>query len=219
MTPTSPQATEEAERLLRQANLARLRGDNPTADKLLQEAMTVAPGSAVVLEAVGDDYVHRKQWRKAYEAFEAAHRADPTSVSAERKFGEMVLKVKLAVDPFAASPTDVGTMASGKAAMLLSVFLPGVGQMVLGKYTKGGVMLGGWVLGWLGFLADPSGFKGLMTLLGMAKGTTPGPLALPALALAAGFHLWSMFDAVATSKGLTPREKIEHPTPPVDKPF
>ncbi|MBS1708072.1 MAG: hypothetical protein JSS65_05045 [Armatimonadetes bacterium] len=219
LTPTTPEAAEDAERILRQANLARVRGDNSMADKLLQEAMSVAPGSVAVLEAVGDDYVHRKQWRKAFEVYEMAHKAEPTNISVERKYGEMVLKVKLAVDPFMMSASDVGTMASGKAAMLLSVFLPGVGQMVLGHYVKGGVMLGGWVLGWLGFLSDPSGFKGLMTMIGMAKGATPGPLALPSLALAVGFHLWSMFDSVSTSKGLTPREKIEHPVPPVDKPF
>lgn len=189
------------------------------ADKLLQEAMSVAPGSVPVLEAVGDDYVRRKQWRKAYEVFEIAHKADPINVSVERKFGEMVLKVKLAIDPFAAAQQDIGTVASGKAAMLLSIFLPGVGQLVLGKYFKGGVMLGGWLLGWIVFLADPNGFKGLMTIIGMAKGATPGPLAFPAIMAATLCHLWSLSDAVAVSKGLAPREKIEHPVPPVDKPF
>ena len=219
LTPTTPEAAEEAEKILRQANLARVRGDNTMADRLLQEAMSVAPGSVAVLEAVGDDYVHRKQWRKAFEVYEIAHKTDPTNVAVERKFGEMVLKVKLAVDPFAMNQRDVGTMASGKAAMLLSVFLPGVGQMVLGSYVKGGFMLGGWAIGWLVFLADPQGFKGLMTMIGMAKNATPGPLAIPALMVAIAFHLWSMFDAVATSKSLGPREKIEHPAPPVDKPY
>lgn len=219
LTPTSPEAAEEAERILRQANLARVRGDNSMADRLLQEAMSVAPGSVAVLEAVGDDYVHRKQWRKAYEVYEMAHRADPANIAVERKFGEMVLKVKMAIDPFSAPQRDVGTMASGKAAMLLSVFLPGVGQMVLEQYVKGGFMLGGWILGLLGFFSDRDAVPGLMTLIGMAKGHVLGPLTVPALAVAVAFHLWSMFDAVATSKGLGPREKIEHPTPPVDKPF
>jgi len=212
---TSPEAQEQAESILRQARLAKIRGNRTESDELLQAAIAAAPHSAEVLEAVGDDYAERKQMKKAMETYAMAVAAAPGNIGIERKHAESVLAVKGIVDPFTMlEQADSGTMASGKAAMVLSIFLPGVGQMVTGHVTKGIFMLSGVVLGWVITLSLPNGFSELLKSL--SRPANPNPLIFVTMPIAVGCHLWSMFDAASTAKRFTPK-KIVRPTPLSDR--
>lgn len=215
--PPSEEQLEQAENLLRQAQLARIRGNDSVADRLLTEAAEIAPGAATVLEAIGDDFSRRRQMAKARDAYAKAIAADPKLVSAERKYAEAVLATSATIDPFMMAEMDSGTMASGKAAMIISIFLPGVGQMVTGQIAKGLIMLVGVFGGWAASIAMPKGVSEILKALG-GRQADPSGLVFVTLGIAAACHLWSMFDASSQAKRFTPR-KIERPVPPSDRPF
>ncbi|MDK3156084.1 hypothetical protein QPK87_05785 [Kamptonema cortianum] len=65
----SPEALEQVEKLMQQANLAKIRGQNSIADKLLAEAIELAPQAPQVLLAIADDFAERRQFTKAKEAY------------------------------------------------------------------------------------------------------------------------------------------------------
>ncbi len=218
----TPEQIAQADQLMRQANLARVRGQKDVAEKLMEEARTVAPGSVAVLEAIGDEFADRKQMKKAMEVYKQAMAIDPSRVSVERKYAELVLKNSVLTDPFALSGPDSGTMASGKIAAIMSIVVPGLGQVVTGQVNKGIIMFVGCALGWLWLVIPVGGphakIEGLLTLVNSKIGVPLEPSAFVALFVAMGFHLWSMFDAASNAKRWTP-PRIDRPVPPSDRDF
>ncbi|MCU0317420.1 MAG: tetratricopeptide repeat protein [Fimbriimonadaceae bacterium] len=218
--PATPAQVEQAEKLLRDAQIAKMRGQNSVADKLLQEAAQVAPGSAAVMEAIGDDLVKRGQWRKAKDAYAQAHKIDPSNAAIERKFGEMVLKVDMSIDPFTLNQADAGTMATTKTALLLNVFFPGAGHLfLLERPLAGGIALASWAIGMAWLFFSPGTFSNLMSLFGFPG--TSGPFQplnlLPVLLIIAPF-LYCLSTSAAEAKRWSVG-KIEKPVPPDNRDF
>lgn len=215
--PPTAEDLEKSDHLIRQANLAKIRGDKVAFEKLIEEAAQVSPGSSAVQEAVGDAYLERRQVRKAKEAFQMAVKLDSSNASAERKFGEAVLSIQLALDPmFGREPSDE-SLASGKAAVLLSFLIPGLGQIVGGETSKGSAFLITWLVGVIGAIIVPGGLAGFMTLFGM-RGPVFNPVVLLPLFLAATAWMWAIGDAGGKAKRQDKRA-IVRPVPPVDKEF
>lgn len=208
---------ERAEGLIRQANLAKIRGDKSLFEKLVQEAAQVAPGSSRVQEALGDAFVERRQLKHAREAFELAVKLDPSNASAERKFGEAVLSMQLALDPMFATIAPDDSFASGKAGLILSFMIPGLGQLVAEETKRGSIMLGGWLVGLIGAFAIPQGMAGLSSLFSN-QGPPFKPLVLLPLAVSGACWLWSIADSGSRNKRFEKRV-ITRPIPPVDKDF
>lgn len=215
--PLDPEAQARAEGLVRQARLAQQRGQSDLVRKLLEEAESVCPDAELVIEAVGDDLVARSQFARAKTVFDRGRKRWPDNKTLERKYGEMVLKVDLKIDPFTAS-SDFETVASARNAVFYSLFFPGVGQIVMGQQILGGSMLAVWVLGWVITLTTPNGLGGLLQVMFGRSGDL-NPQVLVGLAMIMFAHLWSVADASARSKRLQPRKTIDRPAPPVDKPF
>lgn len=216
--PPTAEQEERAEALLRQSNLACVRGDREAASKLIEQALEAAPGSSRVLEAQGDDCVLRRQLAKAKDAYKAAVEADPKNVSAERKLGETVLALQLACDPasiLGGPQTD--SYASGRAASLLSFLIPGLGQFVTGHTSKGVAFFVAWLVGVVWAILTPNGLSGIPTLFGR-PGPNPAPIVFVPLLLAGLAWVASIGDANATAKA-RPVHKPDRPVPPVDKPF
>lgn len=213
-TPSSPEDIAQAESLLRQANLARVRGQNVVADRLLAEAATKAPDSPAVLEAVADDLAQNGNYRKAKETYDKARKLDPQNKSLENKYGEMVLRVDLKIDPATLAEADVGTMANAKAAVLLNTLLPGSGYFTLGKTTKALTVLALYLACAAFVVLMPGGVPGVFAFL-FQGATVPGfqPIVFAAVALAALLWLYSIFDAAATARRLTPTN-LNRPAPP-----
>ncbi len=209
--PDDPDKIDQAERTLREANLARVRGQNSVADRLLREAADLAPNTASVLEAVGDNQVANNRFRDAKLTYARALKIDPNNKSVENKFGEMVLKVDLHIDPFAHAETFDG-YASPKIAVMLSVICPGLGQMAAERYTKGGIMIAIYAISWVLMALLPGGFK---SVFGFMTGKSPfDPLGGVLLAIAVGDIIWSISD-LSSLKNKAPK-KIERPLPPMD---
>ncbi len=208
--PTDVQK-DKADQLLRQLMLAKQRGQTSVAQKLLQEVIDLVPNYAPVQEAIGDDFVERKQFRNAKEAYHIAHRLAPLNATIENKYGEMVLKVDLRIDPATYAEADIASMASGRAATLLNVFFPGVGHIVLGRQVIGITLLVIWIGCWLIALGTPRGMEGLFGALGIKQATAPLNMMVP-IAIIIAFCTWffGLMTISSVAKRMTPK-KIHMP--------
>lgn len=215
--PTSEQLAE-AEDLLRLSHLAKVRGDIKESDRLLDRALEVAPGSAQVLEEVGDRQVEQRKLRAAKESYAAALAVEPGRASAERKYGETVLALQMVLDPsrILGEIEDDDSYVGAKALPVLSFLVPGLGQIVNGEIGKGLTMLFVWggsiVL--TGMMSDQ--FRAFGSLLS-GGGQFNGLAFLPLFSVFMAFA-WSVGDAASTAK-LKEKRNIIRPVPPVDKEF
>lgn len=215
----TPQEQEEAERLIREGVIARRRGDLATATARFEAAVKVAPGSPDVVVVLAEDWIERRQWRKAKELLEAGLQVSPD----HRRLGELHAEAVYALlsgdFDFTRPIADVESVANTKAATLLSALIPGLGQLVNGRTQIGAIMLAGWLICGILLFLIPNGASGLLALVtGSRGGTQFNGLALLPLFGSIGFLLWSVIDAQRTGAPVT-KSKIVRPTPPVDKDF
>lgn len=156
---------EESERLLRQANLLQMRGQHEEAVPLCRQAVEADPRFAAAWELLGDLLLRTGELEEAREAYKRAHELEPKRITAERKYAELVLQiaeeahqrqlweqmVEQPEQPFFLPKRNPGW------ALLLSMCLPGVGQLYNGDFLKGGLIIGLTVFGWLLLFAVPGG--------------------------------------------------------------
>jgi tetratricopeptide (TPR) repeat protein len=203
---------------LRQANLARVRGDKAESDRLLQAAQVAAPRSAAVLEEIGDRYFAERKLRQAKESYQAALDVEPGRPSAERKLGEAVLALQMVLDPskILGEVPDDDSYVGAKALPVLSFLVPGLGQLANGETGKGLTMMAVWAGSLLmtGLLSD--GFRAFSSLFGRGGGLNP--VAFLPLSSAVVAFAWAVGDASSTAK-LKERRNIVPPKPPVDMEF
>ncbi len=227
--PPTPMQLQQAENLIRLANVEKIRGNKQKSAELLNEAAAVAPGSAIVLEAIADGMIERKRWRDAKSALEKAVKLDPKNASLERKFAEVVLmsatggsiddQLRNALrDPLL--PTSSESLASARSATLLSFFIPGAGQFVLGRSVAGGIFFGGWIIMIFWLFLQQHDLKGLLGMAGLPTNVKrPDNLTvLVPIFVAAGIHLASIFQCAALAKAPTHRN-YKRPEPPANLPF
>lgn len=156
---------EETERLLRQANLLQMRGQFQEASESLKQAIELSPAHAPAWELLGDMYRQAGDRDAAQEAYKHAHELDPHLASAERKYAEIVLQIaqeqqqhemwQLAMEN-PQSDLLVPKRNPG-LAFLLSMCMPGVGQLYNGDFVKGGIVIGIWLIGWILIFASSEG--------------------------------------------------------------
>jgi tetratricopeptide (TPR) repeat protein len=210
-------AREKAESLARQAMLAATRGDREGAWRLVGQALEADPESSLAHETSGDLLLGRKDAKSAQEAFQRAVALDPTNVSAERKLAETALTVQMAAHPELFMEENDSSLASGKASVLLSFFVPGLGQLVSGEPARGAAFLACWILGVAGALLVPDGLAGIGSLIGR-RGPEFNPAIMAPLFLALAAWLAAIGEASARARVSEPI-RIERPRPPVDKEF
>jgi tetratricopeptide (TPR) repeat protein len=213
--PIAQEKIDQAEALIRQAQICKMRGETQKAGRLLQEAAQAAPTSPAVLEIVGDSCMERRDYKGAIDVYAQALLASQGSVPLERKHAEAILAHQMASNPMLIPTNDVGTYAQGKYAVLLSIIFPGVGHMIAGKWAPGIVfmslvLVGSLMSGYFG------GYAAFLSLFGSSRDVTfMGILSLLILVgsyLACQFHMASLARQMETPK-------IERPKPPVDKEF
>lgn len=207
--PLTPEQQAELEAILKQAQLARIRKQPSVATKLLKEAAEKAPGSPLVLEALGDDQMERRVYNAAATSYEKALKLAPDNIALEKKHADAIyhthaagIGLDLADDNF----------ASPKARIFLAMILPGVGQMVRGAWAKGLIIMGGFVVA----LIVTSIVRGATARA--ASSDAKFAFAIP-LAVALAFWLWGIIDASAGAKSAPKAMRLDRPKPPVDLPF
>jgi TM2 domain-containing membrane protein YozV len=129
---SSAQEVRQAEQILRDAALLRRREKYAEAEKKCREALQLVPKDAAALELLGDLLQGVARINEALAAYKRALEADPKRSSAERKYGELLMRQQHwdTADPEAV-PRKPGF------ALLLSLLLPGLGQFHNGEFGKG----------------------------------------------------------------------------------
>jgi tetratricopeptide (TPR) repeat protein len=212
---SSPTGPAKVEQLVRDAKIAAMRGDHKQEMALVEEALVLAPKSPGVLEAKGDALMAMGRKGEAKEAYKRGLELAPGHNNLEAKYAELILGQVPLVNPEMITSNDVGTFASGKMASLISVFMPGLGHIILGQTVKGACLMGGMVLALIlctsvgGFAAFLSLFRNFQDISGVGVFVLVGTLF---------FYVFIQFDVAAVAKRLVP-PKYSRPIPPVDKPF
>ncbi|MDE2126496.1 MAG: tetratricopeptide repeat protein [Armatimonadetes bacterium] len=175
---------ERAETMLREAQMLRRREKWNDAIAKCHEAINVAPTDAAGIEMLGDLYQSVGRVQEAMAAYKHAVTINPKRVGAERKFGDLLMRQEqwshgdpeaMPVNPF--------------AAVLLSMLIPGAGQIHNHDTLKGIVclVLDG-VFGWV-LTATSVGFPAFRT--GRGLHTTP----FVTMAVAGIYYIAVLMDA------------------------
>ena len=212
--PPTPEQLTEAERLLQQASLARIRQQGSVAERFLKEAAEAAPGSAAVQAALGDELWRRSQFSKAREAYKMAHRIEPLNPAYETKWAESI--VGSGGDPLAQLSGLGDSYASAKSAGCLSMILPGLGQIVMGEKSKGIAMIVVYFVAWTWAVFTPDGLDGIPAAIGFRQEVQVkefNALVLLPLAVVAVTWLSAVLSLSSQMKVKSPRN-IERPKPP-----
>jgi hypothetical protein len=220
--PATPEQIAQADQLIREARVQKMRKNLQASTDLLKKASEIAPGAPAVLEALGDDLMERRRLNEAAKAYKQAVRFDPTNVGLERKYAMAVMGMshagsieeQLRANLSGDGPSD--SMVSPKAAMILNLFVPGLGQVVLGR-PVGYALIAVWVvcLVWVNFR-----IQDVYLLMGTVSGSTKTPnltVLIPLFIMAVIFI--GSIASLGTSRGPRRPKRIDHPTPPVNLPY
>ncbi|HWD40452.1 MAG TPA: hypothetical protein VG944_16505 [Fimbriimonas sp.] len=230
--PATPEQIKRADDLIRQAKVENMRGNKSRASILMKEAADAAPNAASVLEALGDDYLERKQYKAAHEAYARALKHSQNNVALERKhamtalnarsMGSIENMLRSGGDPMFLTSEDAA--ASLGKARFLNAFAPGVGHMVIGKTVSGLLLL----VVWVGCIALVTimhrDFVGVFyKIFGRAPHETSIPKHPNYLVFVPLFvGIITYIVGIATLGGRNPgasNKNVSRPVPPVDLPF
>ncbi|MCX7798988.1 MAG: hypothetical protein N2109_01440 [Fimbriimonadales bacterium] len=185
--------------------------------ELYRKAAQTAPSSASVLAASGEGLLDHRMVQEAKDLLQRAKELAPDDPNVERQYARAVLAAAEGVWSLPTSQAGLD-YASAKSATLLSMLVPGLGQLVAGRTTKGVTMLAGWVacLAWA--LLIPKGLSGLVAILFGSLGSEVNLLVLLPLAGVFAFWLAAIYDMNAEAKRARP-SRPDRPKPPVDLPY
>jgi hypothetical protein len=217
MSEVDPNVNPEIERLIQQAAVARMRNDLVEHRRILDKLKKTAPESPQVLEFLADELWERKKHVEAAAAYAKALKLNPDSVVLQRKHAEAIL-ASHAGDFALMNGMDYESPAGAKAGSVLSLFCPGLGQIVAGNIPRGAAFLIGWLLCLIIAFSLPNGMPGLLSMIGIGKNHELNPLVFLPLFGAGLIHAISFAEMAALAKKVEPK-KIERPVPPVDKDF
>lgn len=198
--------SERVPALLREAHLLRLRGRFAEAEAKVEEAVALAPGDPAALEMMGDLLAERGSLQEAAELYARAMERAPGRAVIEEKHARLVLMLaderhERALAEMLLENPRLATAArrpNPGLAFVLSMLLPGMGQLYNGEYLKGAAFLVG------GFLALHLGGEALLRLLFAASGGRAAPSGLEIAFACLAVLLWiaAMIDAPAQARKL-----------------
>ncbi len=225
--PLTPQLLDQLEKLMREVQVAKMRGQKQEIARLWEEAVRLAPQAPHVLELRGDHLMETGHLKEAIAMYKRAVKHDPKNVALERKYAAGVLRSESALSVEDSLRAGLGgrgpsteNAVGAKSAVLLSVMIPGCGQIVRGETLLGGALLGGWLLSILGVSLLYRDFAGLVSMAGLGNAPPPKSLlVLLPLATGAICHFSAIFQAMSRVKEEEKPKSVERPQPPVDLPY
>jgi tetratricopeptide (TPR) repeat protein len=224
---TTPEQARQADQLIRQSKVEKMRNNSQRALTLMKEAAAIAPASPTVLEAFADDLMERRQYKDALATYKQALVVDPRNVGLETKYAKTALRLSgsgLSFDQQLRAGlndslvlTGDDAVASVVSARFLNAFAPGVGHMVLGRFWTGVSILICYMIavGWIVLMRnDVSG------IVQMVAGKSAHPNLVVLIPLFVAIVIWMGTQAALSSGDRShARVKMERPKPPVDLPF
>jgi len=131
------QERQAAESLLREVYALRKREKYTEAIAKCREALGMVPSDAAALEMFGDLLQGVARTNEAMAAYKRAVEADPKRSSAERKYGDLLVRQQHWVEP------DTEEVPKNPiAAGAFSLLIPGAGQIHNGQTLKGAILVG-----------------------------------------------------------------------------
>jgi TM2 domain-containing membrane protein YozV len=167
-------AIERVEPLLADANRLRAKGDVEAAEKRCRQALAVDPESWEAHELLGDILYQQRRGEEAIEHYRIAHAGNPERPVLEEKVGRASLLIaeknllRLRTEDVLAGRREEAPRRPAVAA-LLSMLIPGFGQIYNRELIKGAIILCFWLLLLMG-----AGGSALSSLHGTVASARPG---------------------------------------------
>jgi tetratricopeptide (TPR) repeat protein len=219
-----PEAEIEQQIRLARAHIA---GDRkPAARDILTKLEAAAPNNVDVLELKADMLIASKDITNALPLLKRARKVDPSNVTVEKKLAEVAMRSATlgSIDDQLRAGLDSTLIAEGDmkatptAATVCSVFLPGLGHLLVGMTTKGIVYMSVWIVAIVPLTYLMIGE--LNRIHGNMNNFSPSMLIVGLFFVSAMCWFVALFECAALGKkGGGKRQTIEHPKPPVDLPF
>ena len=195
----------ERDRLLSDANVARLRRDFAAMEKACRDVIALTGEDGEIVELLGDALYGQGKGAEARDCYQKSAELASGRASAEVKYARLVLELAEAEREIQANLTELEhpgahTRPSHHAAgsSILSILFPGLGQLVNGEYIKGGILLGVFVLCLTLIAVLPDSRQLARQLSGSSSGAGQGipwtPLLFATIAIFC--YVYSIIDAV-----------------------
>jgi tetratricopeptide (TPR) repeat protein len=123
----------QAEQILREASMLRRREKYAEAIVKCREALQLTPKDAPALELLGDLYQGVAQVNTALAAYKRAMEADPKRAASEKKYADLFARQQ----SWGGGSDPEAVPKNGLVASLLSLAMPGAGQLYNGETVKG----------------------------------------------------------------------------------
>jgi tetratricopeptide (TPR) repeat protein len=143
----------EIDRLMSRANVHRMRGELIEAEDCSRQALELDERRLDAREFVADMLYARGQLDRAAEEYKGLIERRPPDLTLEAKYAKVILEIgereheKIIAQEMLANPEQFKTPEKHPLwAFVLSILVPGVGQMYNGEKAKGGIILGIYVL-------------------------------------------------------------------------
>ncbi|MGQ9488787.1 MAG: tetratricopeptide repeat protein [Armatimonadota bacterium] len=188
---------EQIERLLREAYVYQMRNELLRAEQACRQVLELDANNAEAMELLGDVQERTGRLEEAVQSFRRARDLSPIDspryASAERKYAAAVLKQQ------GISAADLPEEpASPLLAIAASIVFPGLAQWLMNDRTKGGVLIGIWLVLLLLMAFSPWGVQNI---------ERSGGAFLFLASVMASVYVVSLIDAYQTSKRGGPRRK------------
>jgi tetratricopeptide (TPR) repeat protein len=148
-TKDNSQQEAEVERLLRFANLHRIRKEWLQAEDYIRKALVWSPDNPDVHEMLGDMLRELGKPHEALEEYKTAREIAPGNAALETKYATIILEVSeaehakaVALDVLS-NPQKLGAKPKNAfLALTFSALIPGWGQIYNGEMKKGAILFG-----------------------------------------------------------------------------
>lgn len=213
----------ERDRLLANANVARMRGDFAGMEEALRQAVALAGEDADLIELIGDALHGQGKLAEARDCYKKALDMQSGRASAETRFARVVLEIDEIERQKRESlldlerPRDRLRQRRRTGSAILALIFPGLGQLVNGEIVKGGVLMGVFIVSLIVLAVLPDTGYALRQVLVLFGGSSPAAGAarqgmgwlFPLVAGAAAFcWVYSIVDALTeATKDLAAKRK------------
>lgn len=219
----TPEQRAAAENLVRQARVAKMRGQTKESLRILEEARAAAPGSAAVIELLADERAAAGHQQEALRLMRLAIQMSPGNVALERKHASLVflLRAKPQAEVLSMEMRQDEVRDNARMAGLCSLLLPGLGQAMMGEVALGAAFAMVYIISIVWMLIAVMGHHSGPVRTGQAfpQATTfltagvvvPLVIALVVQVIA--------FTRARSKASAFKTVKVKHPEPPVNLPF
>ena len=200
----SPEQEREVERLLRAANLHRMRGRLADAENAFREALSISPKDVSIRETLGDMLRECGKPDAALSEYRAAMEIAPENPSIETKFARVALEIaererrKAIAQDMLENPHKYAKRRRSPMKAFLFALAPGLGQFYNGDLVKALVIWGVLVLFFASWAIPHHYPKGISTVGQFLYFTNPLVLVLGGLFVIA--YLYGLIDAVIAAE-------------------